>query len=49
MNSHLFRIQDLRRKIVDTTRASLDYDTLEIAFEDGAFEYRTGGGQGAGG
>lgn len=42
-------LAEVRRKIVDTTRASLDYDTLEIAFEDGAFEYRTGGGQGAGG
>ena len=38
-------LDEVRQRVVATTRASLDYDTLEIVFEDGKFEYlpvRTG-------
>ena len=33
-------LDEVRQRVVATTRASLDYDTLEIAFEDDAFVYR---------
>jgi ATP-dependent Clp protease ATP-binding subunit ClpA len=33
-------LDEVRQRVVATTRARLDYDTLEIALEDGAFAYR---------
>ena len=32
-------LDEVRKRVVATTRVSLDYDALEIVFEDGAFEY----------
>jgi hypothetical protein len=35
-----FEANEVRRRVLEQVRASLDYDTLRIGFEDGSFTYR---------
>jgi hypothetical protein len=38
-----FEAGEVRRRVLDEVRASLDYDALAIGFEDGSFTYRPAG------